>query len=238
MITRREWLTQNPPPRPGKSIQQLLDGLNAQNAKRAELVQLRQRWVTHKDYWAPHVTIPAEMAQAQQQVNDANTQIAEADAQLAQTADVPARIIELQQELQRSARCPVHQIDVYRNMNRPEDMFTCERGPHQLFWTLVDGKPGLLSLTDLNLPGLDYAMTEGARITRAQWLASHPPVGLVCPMHAKEQLTHQGEDRIDVFRCKDAKDQILLWTTSGNAAIGGLTVWPAKKALPALEEPM
>ena len=43
-MTRREWLTANPPPRPGKSIQQLLDPLNAQNAKRAELVTLRQRW--------------------------------------------------------------------------------------------------------------------------------------------------------------------------------------------------
>jgi len=71
-VTRREWLIQNPPPRAGKSTQTLLDTLNLQNAKRAELVQLRQKWVTHKEYWSARVTIPGETAHAQQQVNDAN----------------------------------------------------------------------------------------------------------------------------------------------------------------------
>src|SRR6266704_5170521 len=107
-MTRREWLTQNPPPRAAKSIQALLDGLNADNAKRAEMVDLRQRWVTHRDDWAARVTIPAEAAQAQQQVKDANAQIAEADKALASTGDVPSRILQLQEELKRAARCPAH----------------------------------------------------------------------------------------------------------------------------------
>jgi hypothetical protein len=243
-MTRREWLTQNPPPRAAKSTQGLLDGLNAQNAKRAELAQLRQKWVTHRDYWSPRVTIPGEAGQAQQQVAEANAQIAEADKQLATTNDVPGRILQLQEELKKAARCPVHRTDLYRNLNRPEDMFTCEVGPHHLFWTRVNGAATLISLDSLNLPGLDYAMTDGIAITRAQWLASHPPLALICPSHPKESLDHLSEDRIDVFRCKDAKDQnMFLWGPGANGAPsaqrpGALAVWPAEKALPPLEEPI
>jgi len=236
-MTRREWLSANPPPRPGKSIQQLLEPLNAQNAKRAELVTLRQRWEQHKAHWAARVTDPTQAQYAQQQVNDATAQIAEADKQLASTNDVPGRILQLQEELKKAASCPVHHIDLFRNLNRPEDMFTCEAGPHQLFWTRVNGAATLVSLVTLNLPGLDYAMTDGTGIPRAQWLASHPPISLVCPMHAKEQLAHSPEDRVDVFRCKEAKDQMLLWGPDKNGA-GALLVWTPKKPLPSLEEPV
>lgn len=236
-MTRREWLSANPPPRPGKSIQQLLEPLNAQNAKRAELVTLRQRWEQHKTYWSARITDPAQAQYAQQQSNEATTQIAEADKQLASTNDVPGRILQLQEELKKAARCPVHQADLYRNLNRPEDMFTCESGPHQLFWTRISGIGTLVSLETLNLPGLDYAMTDGTGITRAQWLASHPPVSLMCPTHPKEQLAHNPEERIDVFRCKEANGQVLLWGPDKNGA-AALSVWPAKKPLPSLEEPV
>jgi len=234
-MTRREWLGANPPPRPGKSIQQLLEGLNAQNAKRAELVQLRQRWELHKAHWAAFTTDPAQAQYAQQQVNESTLQIAEANKQLAMSQDVPGRILQLQEELKKSARCPVHHNDLFRNLNRPEDMFTCESGPHQLFWTRVAGAPALVSLDTLNLPGLDYAMTDGTAIPRAQWLASHPPV-LACPVHPKEQLVHQPDDRIDVFRCNKS-DAMFLWTAKPDGA-GTMNVWPAKKPLPSLEEPL
>ena len=239
-MTRREWLAANPPPRPGKSIQQLLEGLNAQNAKRAELVQLRQRWEQHKAFWLTHILPPGspqttDSQYAQGQVSEATANIAEADKQLATSQDVPGRILQLQEELKKSARCPVHHNDLFRNLNRPEDMFTCESGPHQLFWTRVNGAPALVSLDTLNLPGLDYAMTDGTAITRAQWLASHPPV-LACPVHPKEQLVHQPDDRIDVFRCTKS-DAMFLWTAKPNG-VAVMTAWPAKNPLPSLEEPV
>jgi hypothetical protein len=240
-MTRREWLTQNPPPRAAKSTQALLDGLNQENAKRAELLQLRQKWVTHRDYWSQRSTMPGEAAQAQQQVNEANTQIGEADKQLAGTNDVPGRILQLQEELKKAARCPVHRTDLYRNLNRPEDMFTCEVGPHHLFWARVNGAPALLPLESLNLPGLDYAMTDGIAITRAQWLASHPPLSLTCPSHPKELLAHATEQdlRTDVFRCKDAWEEMLLWGPgAGTNGRGVLIPWPERKPLPSLEEPI
>jgi hypothetical protein len=238
-MTRREWLTQNPPPRAAKSTQALLDGLNQENAKRADLVQLRQKWVTHRDYWSQRSTMPGEAAQAQQQVAEANTQIGEADKQLAATNDVPGRIMQLQEELKKAARCPLHRTDLYRNLNRPEDMFTCEVGPHHLFWTRVNNSPALLPLDTLNLPGLDYAMTDGTAITRAQWLASHPPIAPECPIHEKEILDHLPDDRIDVFRCRKS-DAVLLWDATPTRFAGTVNVWPGgmAKPFPSLEEPI
>jgi len=234
-MTRREWLSQNPPPRAAKSTQALLDPLLQSNAKRAELVQLRQKWVAHQQHWAAQKTDPTTGQYATQQVNDAVAQIAEADKQLAATADVPVRIVQLQEELKKAAKCPQHGNDLFRNLNRPEDMFTCEVGPHHLLWTRIAGLPKLLSLTDLSLPGLDYAMTDGQAITRAQWLASHPPLALFCPMHEKEYLSHLSTDRIDVFRCKDTPEGILLWQPSSTGQ-GFVGVWASGKDLPSLEE--
>lgn len=237
-MTRREWLTQNPPPRAAKSTQALLDDLNLLNARRAELLQLRQKWVTHRDYWSARTTIPGEAAQAQQQIADANVQIGEADKQLATTNDVPGRILQLQEELKKGARCPVHRNNLFRNLNRPEDMFTCEAGPHHLFWTRVNNSPALLPLESLNLPGLDYAMTDGIAITRAQWLESHPPLSPVCPLHPKELLSHLAEEdrRTDVFFCNAEKDP-FLWGPGANGR-GALIPWPIGKPLPSLEEPI
>lgn len=165
-MTRREWLTKNPPPRAGKSIQALLDGLNEQNKKRAELLQLGQSWVLHRDYWSPRATAPGEAVKAQDEIRNAERQIAEANRQLATTADVPARIVQLAEELKYSARCPQHGSDLFRSLNRPEDMFTCETGPHHLLWTLVKGQPALLPLVDLALPPIDGEMTEGKEIPK------------------------------------------------------------------------
>lgn len=234
-MTRREWLEKNPPPRAAKSTEKLLQDLNAQNAKRAELVDLRSKWVIHRDYWAARTTLPAEAAKAQQEMNEANRQISEADKQLAATNDVPGRILELQAELTRAAKCPLHHTDLFRNMNRPEDMFTCELGPHHLLWVRIPGGAGqLLVLSDLLLPGLEYPICDGKAITRAQWLASHPPLHPICPAHTKEEMSHRAEDRLDVFRCKEALDQMLLWTPGSNGQ-GSLIAWPAEKQLPTLE---
>lgn len=236
-MTRREWLTKNPPPRAAKSIQALLDGLNVENAKRAEMADLRQRWVTHRDYWNARLSFPGEAAQAQQQVRDANAQITEADKSLVATGDVPTRIQQLQEELKRAARCPVHRTDLYRNLNRPEDMFTCENGPHQLFWTRVNGSPGLIALETLALPGLDYAMTDGVAITRAQWLDSHRPQSPICPLHADEVAIEVEGNRKDVFRCKQNGQQ-YLWSPTAVTGVGILVSWQATKPLPSLEDPV
>jgi hypothetical protein len=238
-VTRREWLEKNPPPRAGKTVQALLDGLNLQNEKRAALVQLRDSWILHRDHWQTQTTVPGVAAKAQDELRNANYQIGEADKQLATTADVPARIQQLAEELKRAARCPVHQMDLHRSMNRAEDMFTCEVGPHHLLWTRVNGAPALLQLEDLALPGIEYPMTDGKKISRAQFLASRPPINAMwCAIHPDEAIEHKPSDRIDVFRCKDTPDQIQIWTPIANGNAGRLQSWPYDKPLPALEDPI
>ena len=234
-MTRREWLLKNPPPRAAKSTQALLDGLNAQNKGRASLIDLRQQWVRNREWWQQRVTLPNEAAAAQQNIAEANRQIGAADAQLLESADVPGRILQLEDELKRAAKCPIHHIDLYRNMNRPEDMFTCEAGPHHLLWTRINGAAALLSLADLSVPSLEYPMTDGKAISRAQWLASHPPLNVVCPLHPQETIPHKPEDRIDVFRCAEAAEQILLWAPDLKGQ-GALSVFANGKSLPPLEE--
>jgi hypothetical protein len=245
-MTRREWLTQNPPPRAAKSTQALLDGLNAQNAERARVVELRQKWVTHRDYWQARIGFPGdarigfpgEQAQAQQQMADANTQIAEADKVLAASQDVPGRILQLQEELKKTARCPTHGNDLYRNMNRPEDMFTCEVGPHQLFWTRLNGQGALLVLDTLALPGLEFPMTDGTKISRAQWLASHPaPIPSQCPTKPAHLLV-RNDTRADLFACPVCGSE-WLWTPTAS----GPTEWRSAAFVPAgnvpsLEDPV
>lgn len=236
-MTRREWLTENPPPRAAKSTQQLLDGLNQQMTARNSLSRVRQEWQTYKDYHAARQNDPMEAALARQEVDKAAREIAECDKQLQATADVPVRIQQLTEELKHAANCPQHHLQLHRSYNRPEDMYTCEVGPHHLLWTRVTGAPQLLPLEDLNVPGLDYPMTDGKAISRAQWLASHPPRTVLCPMHGNEVIEHRPDDRIDVFRCKDAPDQLMLWTADKTGQ-SVLAVWDNGKALPALEEAM
>lgn len=233
-MTRREWLTQNPPPRAAKSIQQLLDGLEVQLAARNGQHTLEQQWTNYRNHWQTRVSDPLEGAIAQSNVATANKELATITEQLAQTADVPARCGQLRGELTHAAVCPFHKTQLFRNLNRPEDMFTCEVGPHHLLWTRINGKAVMLPLESLAVPSLDYGMTEGVEIPRAQWLASHPPLHVVCPLHGKEVIPHRAEDRVDVFRCQEAPDQILLWTAdkTGQAA---LVVWKAGEALPELE---
>jgi ribosomal protein S27E len=130
--------------------------------------------------------------------------------------------------------CAHHpQAQVYRHMNRPDDLFACEQGPHYLFWTLVNGKPAFQPIAALALPGLDYAMLPGVQVSRAEWLSKYPPQPLKCPKCAVAVLQHNPMDRIDVFTCRDCGR--FLWTLQGGQA----RYVPAEGiVLPAFDQPI
>lgn len=164
-MTRREWLHKNPPPKAAASLRDLLARLDIENAARTQLEGTKKQWEPHVPYWNQQAAT-ARAAGDTTALNHANVELqkvqgilAGIDKQLAATAQVPARIAELQAELARTAKCPTHQTDLLRHKNRPDDLFLCEIGPHFFLWTKV-GNAAQLSPTNLNkpIPGLDEKM--------------------------------------------------------------------------------
>jgi hypothetical protein len=168
-MTRREWLRANPPPKTAAALRDLLARLDAENAQRQQLEIQKKQWEPHVPYWNQQAS-NARMANDTASLNHANAELqkvqgilAEIDKLLSASAGLPSRIAELQAELGRAAKCTIHQTDLLRHKNRPDDLFFCEIGPHFFLWTKAganaDAKPAL-SPVDLSksLPGLDEKM--------------------------------------------------------------------------------
>jgi hypothetical protein len=141
-------------------------------------------------------------------------------------------ISQLNSEIAKAVKCPLHQLGLHYHRNRVEDLYICENGPHFLFWTLQGGKPALIPVPTLALPGLDYPMTEGTKISRLEWLASHiPPFGTNCANHPGATL-ELSSDRADVFECRMGEK--YLWTQTKD----GPHLVPLTGELPSLEQPI
>jgi hypothetical protein len=80
-------------------------------------------------------------------------------------SEVSKRIMQLRTEIAAAAKCPAHGRGLFHHRNRLEDLYVCEFGPHFLLWTSVAGKPALLAVATLALPGLDYPMTEDTSLS-------------------------------------------------------------------------
>lgn len=196
MLTRRQWLQANPRPKSPVNLQALLD--QEQRAAAAEQDQITQ--------------IYNQLTVANQAGKTADAAKLNADltsARSRQTA-TSATITQLTAEIARAIKCPVHQLGLHYHRNRPEDLFICENGPHFLFWTLQGGKAQLITVPTLMLPGLDYPMTEGTKISRMEWLSQHPPqTAAGCPQH-KAKLVPFGERPVDIFVC-DQEHEKYIW---------------------------
>jgi len=164
-MTRREWLHKNPPPKAAGSLRDLLERLTEEEKQRAQLATAKQQWQPHIPYWNQEAAA-ARAANDTVKLNHANAElqkvqgiIADIDKQLAVSSQLPIRIADLQTELNRSAKCPQHHLDLVRHKNRPDDLFLCEVGPHFFLWTKV-GSAAQLAPVDLakSLPGLDEKM--------------------------------------------------------------------------------
>ena len=164
-MTRREWLKQNPPPKAAGAVRDLLASLNAQQQQRQQLEGVKKQWEPHIPHWTQQVNNARAggdtntMNYANGELQKAQAAIADIDRQLAGSAEVPARLAELQAELNRAAKCPQHSKDLLRHKNRPDDLFICEIGPHFFLWTKIGAAPGL-SPVDITkpLPDLDKDM--------------------------------------------------------------------------------
>jgi hypothetical protein len=199
MLTRRQWLQTNPRPKSPVNLQALLD--EQQRAAAAEQDQITQ--------------IYNQLTVANQAGKTADAAKLQADLTAARTrqASTSANITQLTAEIARAVKCPIHQLGLHFHRNRPEDLYVCENGPHFLFWTRVGGKAQLSPVATLMLPGLDYPMTEGTKISRMEWLSQHPPqTAAGCPLH-KVKLVPFGERPVDVFVC-DAEHEKHIWTST------------------------
>jgi len=164
-MTRREWLKQYPPPKAAGAVRDLIASLNTQQQQRQQLESAKRQWEPHVPYWnqqeanARSQGDNVTMNHAHGELQKAQAAIAEIDRQLAATAEVPARLAELQAELNRAAKCPQHSKDLLRHKNRPDDLFLCEFGPHFFLWTKI-GQAAGLSPVDITkpLPDLDKEM--------------------------------------------------------------------------------
>jgi hypothetical protein len=236
MTTRREWLTNNPPPRTIGNLRKLLDELRVQAATRTSLITTcKNRQDT------------SGWNHANSQIEEANKQIAYIDGQLPKTENVGKRIQETEKEIRDAVCCPTHSTDLVRHINRPEDMFTCSLGPHFFLWTIVNDRPALFPLGSMIAPGLEFPMTKEAKISRAEWLAYNRPPSNDdwphdCVNHPGEKIFHLPEDRIDVYSCN--KGCKWLWTVlprrpsmPGKTLMNGFKPCESKK-LPALEDPI
>lgn len=220
MLTRRQWLQTNPRPKSPVNLQALLEQEQlAANEQQSQLTPLYSQ-----------VTV-ANQAGRTADAAALNKQIAEIKARQDATAK---NIAQLKTEIAAAVKCPVHQLGLHFHRNRPEDLYICENGPHFLFWTHLGGKPQLVAVPTLMLPGLDFPMTEGTKICRAEWLSQHIPFmnGSSCAVHPGGQLKIS-KDRPDVFTCTHANEQ-YLWTKAEKG--------PAMVALagepPALDQPI
>jgi hypothetical protein len=219
MLTRRQWLQANPRPKSPVNLQTLLE--QEQRAAAAEQDQIAQ--------------IYNQLTVANQAGKTADAAKLNADLVSARTrqASTSATITQLTAEIARAIKCPQHQLGLHYHRNRPEDLFICESGPHFLFWTLLAGKAQLVAVPTLMLPGLDYPMTEGTRISRMEWLSQHPPqTAAGCPQH-KAKLIPFGERAVDVFVCDTGHEKYIWTSTSAGPALVLLAGDP-----PGLESPI
>jgi hypothetical protein len=228
MLTRRQWLQTNPRPKSPVNLQALLD--EQQRAAAAEQDQITQ--------------IYNQLTVANQAGKTADAAKLNADLVAARSrqATTSLNITQLTSEIAKAVKCPVHGIGLHFHRNRPEDLYVCENGPHFLFWTRVDGKPQLVQVPTLMLPGLDYPMTEGTKISRMEWLSQHPPqTAAGCPHHElkicdekrRPLLVPFGDRPVDVFVCLDQHEKYLWTKTKDGPALVLLAGDP-----PALESPI
>jgi hypothetical protein len=211
MLTRRQWLQTNPRPKSPVNLQALLD--EQQRAAAAEQDQITQ--------------IYNQLTVANQAGKTADAAKLQADLTAARTrqATTSLNITQLSAEIAKAVKCPIHGLGLHFHRNRPEDLYVCENGPHFLFWTLVGKSPQLSPVATLMLPGLDYPMTEGTKISRMEWLSQHPPqTAAGCPEHAKNSqnpagmktganLTPFTERPVDIFVC-DVGHEKYIWTST------------------------
>jgi hypothetical protein len=224
MLTRRQWLQTNPRPKSPVNLQALLD--EQQRAAAAEQDQVTQ--------------IYNQLTVANQAGKTADAAKLQADLAAARQrqAATSLNVTQLTAEIAKAVKCPVHGIGLHFHRNRPEDLYVCESGPHFLFWTLLGGKAQLVQVPTLMLPGLDYPMTEGTKVSRMEWLSQHPPQPAAgCPQH-KTKLVPFGERPVDVFVC-DAGHEKYIWTsTPAGPALVLLAVDPPFHTDWALESPI
>jgi hypothetical protein len=216
MLTRRQWLTANPRPKSPVNLQALLEQeRHTETELQSQITQLLNQ-----------ITLANQTGKTL----DPSLNRDLVDLRTRQ-ADTARNIAVLTAEIARAVKCPLHQAGLHYHRNRVEDLYICENGPHFLFWTLQGGKPQLIPVLTLQLPGLDFPMTEGTKISRAEWLATHQPrFGAPCP-NCKQPLAMQAPD---VFVC-DTTGERFLWTKTPQ----GPGFVPMKEELPPpLESPI
>jgi|SRR5271157_182212 len=197
MLTRRQWLQTNPRPKSPVNLQALLDQ--------------EQRTAVEQQSQAAQLNNQITVANQAGKTAEAAVLTRDLSAIRARQADTTKNIALLTAEIARAVKCPVHQIGLHYHRNRVEDLYICENGPHFLFWTRLGDKPQLIQVPTLLLPGLDFPMTEGAKISRAEWLSQHPAQGAGrCLAHncAMVPFTERSKD---VFVCMDGHEK-YLWT--------------------------
>lgn len=219
MLTRRQWLQANPRPKSPVNLQTLLE--QEQRAAAAEQDQVTQIY--------NQLTVANQAGKTA----DAAKLNADLTAARARQAATGTNITQLTAEIARAIKCPQHQLGLHYHRNRPEDLFICESGPHFLFWSLLAGKPQLIAVPTLMLPGLDYPMTEGTKISRMEWLSQHTPqTAAGCAEH-KSRLVPFTDRNVDVFVC-DAGHEKYIWTSTP----AGPALVPLAGDPPSLESPI
>lgn len=217
MLTRRQWLQTNPRPKSPINLQALLEREQAAAAEDQSILTQQYNQLT-----------AANLAKDAAQAAQVNAEMARIRAKMAKSQTV---IAQLTSEIAKAVKCPLHGIGLHYHRNRVEDLYICENGPHFLFWTLQGGKPALIPVPTLALPGLDYPMMEGTKISRAEWLAQHQPrTKTLCPVH-KVEMEMQSPD---VFQCLGAEREQYLWTKTPQ----GPGFVPLVGEPPALETPI
>ena len=218
MQTRRQWLQAYPRPKSPVNLEILL--------------QQEQR--TAAELLSEVTPLYSQLTVANQASNAAQAATLNADIARIKAAQNTAakNIAQLTAEIARAVKCPFHQLGLHYHRNRPEDLYMCESGPHFLFWTMKDGKPALVPVPTLLLPGLDFPMTEGTKISRAEWLSlNQPRVSAPCP-DCKKPLSMQAPD---VFACA-ATGERFLWTKTLQGP--GFVPMEPNALPPALESPI
>jgi hypothetical protein len=160
MLTRRQWLQANPRPKSPVNLQALLEQ--------------EQRTAAEQQNQITQIYNQLTVANTAGKTADAATLNKDLATARARQAETSTNITQLNAEILRAIKCPVHQTGLHYHRNRPEDLFICENGPHFLFWTMQSGKTALIPVPTLMLPGLDWPMTEGAEISIEERKALYP----------------------------------------------------------------
>jgi hypothetical protein len=101
-MKRRDWLQNNPPPKAAASLRELLAALNGLKAARQVHETNKQTYAQHVLYWnqqganARQLSDAVSLNHANSQLADVQAKIAEIDRALVESAQVPARISELE----------------------------------------------------------------------------------------------------------------------------------------------